>query len=132
MGAGKNTDKTNSVDLEILVGYGNRIWLEPKYHNKTIRPIGKIRTVIPSSPDDQNALLDACIAFAPKYFAKCPTLDDISKKLANMRTLDFDFKENIPDDWHQLRKEAAPIFEKLPIFRMDLTEMKGDEKYDAL
>ncbi len=55
----------NPIEMLILVGDGSRQWLEPHYVDPSIKPIGRIRAILPAGPDDPNSLLDACIASAP-------------------------------------------------------------------
>ena len=96
----------------IIVGDGNRQWFECKYITKTQNPIGKIYAIIPEGPAHPNALLDACIAFAPDFFESCPTLDEVKSSIPDDQTkLDFDMGK-IPEKWSQLREEARPIYDK--------------------
>ena len=103
----------HTILMEIYRGDGNRIWYETHYLDKSIKPIGEITVTVPNSPDDPNQLLDALIAFAPKFFENCPSLEIVKKFLANKKRLDFDLGQNdIPEDWFTLRKEAYSEFEK--------------------
>ncbi len=112
-GGFQGSDGMNPIHFQILQGEGERRWLEPHYFDKTITPIGRIRIVIPESPDLKDAIIDACVAFAPKFFEKCPTLEQVKKECSSITTLDFDLsKETIPDSWYVLREEARPIVEK--------------------
>jgi|TARA_B110000495_G_C22759032_1_gene444471 hypothetical protein len=112
-GGFQGSDGMNPIHFQILQGEGERRWLEPHYFDKTITPIGRISIVIPESPDLKDAIIDACVAFAPKFFEKCPTLEQVKKECSSITTLDFDLsKETIPDSWYVLRKEARPIVEK--------------------
>ena len=114
--------------LLILVGAGGREWLEghaidtPATPEKNeFQPIGKIWHIVPKGPLDPNSLIDACIAFAPKLFEDCPTLEDVKASLKDDTMLDFDLrKEDIPAKWSKLREEARPIFEKLTILKGEL------------
>ena len=88
--------------------------------------------MVPGGVFDENSLLDACIAFAPKFFKSCPTLKKIQEELENSEFLDFDLgKDKIPKDWNQLRREAAPIFEKLNIYKIKLVPLSTDQRYLA-
>lgn len=60
-------DGVNSIDFLILVGHGNRVWLEPHYFDTSIQPLGKLKVIIPARPDvpEEDLLLDALLAFAP-------------------------------------------------------------------
>ena len=109
-------DNENSL-LNILIttfrGDGNRIWYESHYLDKSIKPIGKITVTVPSSPEDPNQLLDVLIAFAPKFFENCSSLEAIKNKLRDKKRLDFDLgKEDIPEEWDELRKEARNVIEQ--------------------
>ena len=91
---------------------------------------GKISTMVPGGVNDQNSLLDACIAFAPNFFDACPTLKKIQDELKDSEFLDFDLdKDKIPKDWKQLRREAAPIFEKLNISKIKLIPLSTAQRY---
>jgi hypothetical protein len=112
-GGFQGADGMNPIHFQILQGEGNRRWLEPHYFDKTITPIGKINVIIPESPELKDAIVDACVAFAPKFFEKCPTLDQVKKECNSFTRLDFNLsREKIPDSWYALREEARPIVEK--------------------
>jgi len=128
-GGFQGADGMNPIYFQILQGEGERRWLEPHYFDKTITPIGKIKVIIPESPE----LKDACVAFAPKFFEKCPTLEQVKKECSTITRLDFNLsKEKIPDSWYVLREEARPIVEKeLNIVRArmnNLVPSKIDER----
>lgn len=115
------TDGVNSIDLMILVGEGHRQWLEPHYFSKKILPVGKLQTIIPSAPDHQDALLDACIAFCPIFFKSCPSLAEVESALHEETCLDFDLNpDKIPTAWATLREEARPIFAGMNIWQANL------------
>ncbi len=110
-------DGINPIYFQILVGNSDRMWLEPRYF-VPFRPIGGINVVIPESPDSQDALIDACVAFAPRLFRNAPSMKDARRLLARFTRLDFDMgRDKIPDIWEKLREEARPDFEKLHIYR---------------
>jgi hypothetical protein len=114
-GGFQGADGMNPIYFQILQGEGNRRWLEPHYFDKTITPIGKINVIVPGSLELKDAIIDACVAFAPKFFEKCPTLEQVKKECSSITRLDFDFdssKDEIPDSWYVLREEARPIVEK--------------------
>ena len=93
--------------------------LTPKKNE--FQPIGKIWHIVPEGPADPNSLIDACIAFAPKLFEDCPSLEDVKASLKDETMLDFDIgKDDIPAKWSELREEARPIFEKLDILKGEL------------
>ena len=130
LGGVEGKDGLSPIEFQIFVGQSSRFWLESHYVNNEIKPIGKIKITIPTQNDPSNSLIDACIAFAPKYFQKCPSLEKVSEQLKDAKTLDFDLSpEEIPDSWIDLRKEATPRFEKLNIFQGNLLELEVDKKY---
>ena len=100
----------------IIVGDGGRQWFQSSYIDRHIKPIGKLDTIIPEGPAHPNALLDACIAFAPEFFESCPTLDEVKSTIPyEQRVIDFDMdsgNSKIPEKWSQLREEARPIYDK--------------------
>ena len=113
----ENSGSFKSINLQILSGDSNRQWYEAYYFDKSFTPIGKIKSMVPLGPNDENSLLDACIIFAPKYFESCPSLKEIQTELKDVTFLDFDTGKKIPKLWNSLRKEARPIFEKLNILK---------------
>jgi hypothetical protein len=124
VGGFNGSDGINPIELQILVGDGNRRWLESHYFDKSIKPIGRIKVIIPEVPEYLSGLIDACIAFAPKYFEQCPSMDKVKEELKEVRRLDFDqSREKIPESWYALRKEATPFFEKMNIFEGNLREI---------
>lgn len=125
-----NSESVALIYVQILVGEGHRQWYEAHYFDKSIKPIGKIRSMVPIGPNDENSLLDACIAFAPKFFESCPTLKKIKEELKDSEVLGFDSdKDKIPKEWKQLRREAAPIFEKLNISKIKLIPLSTEQRY---
>ncbi len=125
LGGFKGADGINPMEIQIWVGEGNRPWFEVHYFKKGISPIGKIRTVIPESPGHPDAILDACIAFFPEYFETCPALPAVKQKLRNQDNLDFDLeRDRVPKKWSELREQARPLFERLPIFQAILEPLK--------
>jgi hypothetical protein len=110
-------------DLQILVGDADRQWLEARYFDKRLKPLGKVRAIIPAAPNDPEALLDAAIAFYPKHFATCPSLHAIESSLGATERLDFDDGHSTPSGWAQLREEARPLFEQLNIWRANLVKV---------
>ena len=105
------------------------MWLESHYVDRRLKPIGKIRVIMPEVPDALHRLLDACIAFAPKYFQECPSLEKVKEDLRDTKRLDFHLgKDKIPASWESLRKEAAPIFEKLNVFEAKLSQIDFNGK----
>ena len=92
----------------ILQGEGNRQWLQCLYVDQGLKPLSKIYRIIPCGPNDKNALLDACIAFAPEFFESCKSLKEINSNLSDTDILE----EKRPEGWDKLREEAREIFEK--------------------
>lgn len=119
-------DGVNPIEFMILVGDGNRQWLEPHYFNSELKPLGRLRTIIPAAPDEPDALLDACIAFYPKAFDGCPSLSQVRSELGTLEVLDFDAaKASIPASWTALREEARPRFRELYGWRADLMPLEA-------
>ena len=130
LGGFQGTDGINPILFQILVGDADRQWLEVRYFDKRIKPLSKIGVIIPESPDNPNALMDACIAFYPKHFKSCPLLSQVEREVTGLRRLDFDLgQDSIPEEWKNLRLEALPLFKTLNIFEASLTQMNlGDYK----
>ena len=78
------------------------------YVDKSLKPLSKIWRIIPCGPNDKNALLDACITFAPQFFESCESLKEVKSNLSDTDMLE----EKRPEGWEKLREEARPIFEK--------------------
>jgi hypothetical protein len=130
LGGFQGADGLNPIEFQILIGQGDRFWLESMYHNNKIKPIGSIKIIVPTQEDHSYALIDACIAFAPKYFTQCPSLQKVSELLKDHKRLDLDLgQDKIPESWYVLRKEAIPIFEELNIFQGNLLELDASKKY---
>ena len=106
--------------IQILQGEGGRQWLEAIYQDPNARAIAELKTVVPVSPDDPLALLDAAIVFASHLFEGCPTFNTVAAQLEGVGKLDFDIGQSAPTEWAQLRTEALPIFRKLNVFEAEL------------
>lgn len=120
-------DGINPIEMQIWVGDSDRQWLEARYFNVDIGPIGSIRVIVPQSADHPNALLDACLAFYPKAFSDCPSMAVVQAKLAHHERLDFhQGKDEIPLEWQQLRGEALGPFRKLQIFEAELRKVQPE------
>ena len=120
------SDGVNPVEFMVLVGYSDRMWYEPHYFDRSIWPIGRIQVTIPSGPSDPNGLLDACLAFCPRYFQACPSLPAVDRALAGVERLDFDAEPKlIPQEWAALRDEARPLFDTMNIWRGELRRVHG-------
>lgn len=121
-GGFQGVDGVNPIELMILVGDGNRRWLSPQYFNQSLKSLGRLNTLIPSTPSDSNALLDACIAFHPLHFRACDSLKQVENLLQESECLDFtSMPQEIRQTWETLRNEARPLFEKLNIYQAVLT-----------
>lgn len=120
-------DGMNPIDFQILVGDGDRQWLEVRYFSRDIRSMAKIKVIIPSGPDHPNSLIDACLAFFPEYFESCPSLAQVVEGLGNVTRIDFHF-DGEPSGWAQLREEAKPLFKYLVIYKAELQKVNGVEQ----
>ena len=120
-------DGVNPIYLMILVGDGNRQWLEPSYVDWKLGPMGTLKSLVPEEPDHPDALLDACLAFAPDLFSDCPSLEEVSRSLSGVDQLDFHLKkEGVPTGWSTLREEARPFFSKLNIWTAKLRPLGSE------
>ncbi len=120
-GGFQGADGINPIRLQIWVGDADRQWLEPHYVDRSIKPLGTIRSLVPARPDDPEALLDACIAFFPEHFKRCPSLSGVASELEGVTQMDFDLGiDRIPKIWPQLRIEARPEFKRLNIYEAEL------------
>jgi hypothetical protein len=76
------------------------MWVEPHTFDPGIKPMGKLRVLIPARPDlpEADLLLDALPAFAPACLGdRCPSLAAVEVALANAERLDFDLgPEEVP------------------------------------
>ena len=120
LGGYQGADGINPILFQILVGDADRQWYEVHYFDKSIKPIGQIKIIVPEEPNSPNAILDSCIAFYPRFFSMCPSLRNIEYKLLDVKRLDFHLKKDIPPEWYQLRAEALPLFKHLNIFEAHL------------
>jgi hypothetical protein len=121
LGGFHGADGINPIHFQIWVGDADRQWLEVHYVDRLIKPLGRIKSIIPEGPNDPAGLLDACIAFYPKHFSKCSSLKVIREKTSGFESLDFHLgKKKIPKEWYALRGEALPFFKTLNIFEGEL------------
>jgi hypothetical protein len=124
LGGFMGADGINPIEFMVLVGDADRQWLEPHYFDVSITPIGRLRVIVPAGPDHPDALLDACIAFCPRYFRSCPSLAEVEPALRDAERLDFDAHvEAIPEAWDSLREEARPAFAAMKIWQADLAPL---------
>jgi hypothetical protein len=128
-GGFEGADGVNPIDFLILVGEGHRQWLEPHYFNKLIKPLGRLQTIVPSTPDDPDSLIDACVAFHPNYFRRCTLLSKVQAELADTDRLDFDAgSQAIPAAWKDLREQARPYFLQMHVWQASLTLLQQNNR----
>jgi hypothetical protein len=72
-------DGVNPILAQIWLGESDRMWFEARYFDPGFGPMGKLETVIPPGPDGNDNLLDACLAFFPAAFEKCPSYAAVLK-----------------------------------------------------
>ena len=126
-GGALGADGINPIDFQILVGDGNRQWLEVRYFNSDIRPMGKVEVIIPAGPNHPDAFIDACLAFFPEHFESCPSLTQVVEALGNASHIDFHL-DGEPSGWAQLREEARSLFKHLIIYEAKLNKVNGVEQ----
>ena len=117
------SDGLREICWQILVSEGGRQALVAYYLDRRIRPMGRIKVIIPAGPDHPDALIDACLAFFPEHFESCPSLAQVAERLANARRIDFDM-DGEPTGWAQLREEARPLFRDLVIYEAELNKVE--------
>ncbi len=88
LGGFQGADGVNPITFQILVRDQPGQRLEAHYFDSSIRPLGKIRTIVPAGPDTPEALIDACIVFYPGHFKACPSLAKVREKLKNAKGLE--------------------------------------------
>lgn len=120
----ESKDGLEDIYLEILQGEGEKRWYEAKYDEEKIERLGNIRSVIPVNRDDSNSILDACIAFAPKLFENCPSLNDVKSELKDKNMIDFSTGNNVPRSWNKLREEARRNLQHIQIYEADIRRYK--------
>lgn len=119
------SDGVSPVEFMILVGVGSRMWMEPSYHNRALTPLGNVRTIIPEGPTSPDAVLDACLAFAPEYFAACPSMAAVRAEVGTREQLDFDGgTERVAPSWRALREEARDEFARIGLWEAELTALR--------
>ena len=105
-------DGISRLDLMILVGDGNRQWLEARIFNPEIRPLGEMKSIIPNGPND------------PDCFEDCPTMAQVRKEMEGVQLMDFDLKKGIPESWEQLRNEVRELVKDLPVYEAVLKRIE--------
>jgi hypothetical protein len=122
------SDDVNPICFQILAGRGNRMWLEPHYFDPNIKPIGKLRVLVPERPDvpEEDLLLDAAPAFGPACLGdRRPSLAVVAAKLRDAESLDFAAApQEAPAEWAALREEARPLLREIGIRRADLAPLR--------
>ena len=117
-------DGVNPIQFLILVGDADRQWLEARYFDPSIQPLGNLKFLVPAGPNHPDALLDACLAFYPEHFAKCRSMAKVKAALGETERLDFHLDpKGIPPDWAKLRKEARKRFAELNLWTADLVPL---------
>jgi hypothetical protein len=117
LGGFMGSDGINPIAAQLWLGEGNRQWWEAHYFAGDLAPLGQLETMVPQKPDQPDALLDACLAFVPTLFARCPSLVVVRDQAATLTRLDFDLEPDaVPAAWTQLREEARAVFADLVIF----------------
>lgn len=128
-GGYRGSDGINPMLFQILVGDADRQWLDVHYFDAAMRPIGRIHTIVPESPDQPDMLLDACIAFYPDFFREIPFLPVIRQRLEGVERLDFN-AGSIPREWSEMRSLARPFFRRLSIYRARSVAYSGLNRYE--
>lgn len=115
------SDGLNPIAAQIWEGHSDRMWYEARYFEPGIAPLGRLKTIVPESPDPDPGLLDACLAFFPIAFAHCPSLAKVQAELGDRESLDFHHDaKSIPPSWASLREEAREAFANLAIWSAEL------------
>jgi len=110
--------------LKIFLDGSDRMWLKAKYFDISIKPIGKIKILIPNGPFDPDMILEALLVFAPVIFESCPTIKIIKDKLKDKQKLQLDGSEVIPTEWNILLQEAKMFFNKNISIQNDIIKIK--------
>ena len=116
------SDGLREIHLQILVTDSDQQALVAYHLDRHIRPMGRVKVIIPGGPDHPDALIDTCLAFYPKYFASCQSLTQVAEALTNATRIDFDL-DGAPTGWAQLREEARPLFRELVIYEAVLNKI---------
>lgn len=120
------SDGVNPILAQIWVGHGDRMWFEGHYFEEDLGPMGKLRTVVPSNPQREDNLLDACLAFFPVAFEECPSYAAVVEELGETERLDFHLEpEKVPASWEKLREEAREAFADLGLWRAEIVPVRG-------
>lgn len=120
----ESEDGLEDIYVEILQGEGEKRWYEAKYDEEKIKRLGNVTSVIPVNREDDNAILDACIAFAPKLFEDCPSLEKVRNELKDTNMIDFSTGEHIPKSWNKLRNEAKQNLKNIHVYEAEIKKTK--------
>ncbi len=123
----ESKDGLEDIYVEILQGEGEKRWYEAKYDEEKLERLGNIHAVIPVDRDDKNAILDVCLAFAPKLFEGCKNLATVRMELGDSNTLDFSTGAHVPKDWEKLRNEAVSRFNDISVYQADIRKVTSDK-----
>lgn len=120
LGGFGGADGVNPIQVQILVGAGNRELLEPHHVEKRLRPMGQVQMLIAGRPGDPASLVDACSVSDSEPFLECPPFEEMRAELKGIRNLDFHLgAEAILPIWPKSRTQALPVFRRLIVFRAE-------------
>ncbi len=121
-------DGVNRIDLLVLVGDADGQWLEPRYFDNSVKPLGKLRVIIPAGPNHRNSLLDAGIAFFPRYFRECLSLHEVESGLQHAERLDFNTRpREILTGLARVLDKARSMFAEMGRWQADLVRITRAE-----
>ena len=123
-------DGINDITMEVLVGDGNRQWLEPRYYTK-FKPIANIARIVPEAPYQDDNLLLAAIIFSPIRFRSCRSLKELTHLLdSTIQNSFLDVDRSKEKYWYRsgvlqdVMKQARPIFDHLNIYEAELKPLR--------
>ncbi len=123
-------DGINQINMEVLVGDGNRQWLEPRYYTK-FKPIANISKIVPEEPYQNKNLLLAAIIFSPIRFRACRSLKELIHLLdSNIQNSFLDVDRSREKYWYRsgvlqdVMSQAEPIYNQLNIFEANLKPLR--------
>ncbi|WP_298672748.1 hypothetical protein [uncultured Megasphaera sp.] len=116
-------DGVQGITMELWRGISSRMWFEPAtgFKKKCI----KVRSMVPSGPDDPDMVLDAAMAFCPWAFASVPEYQSMYNRMETELLLDFNLHRGIPEEWARVRELVRPIFNKMTIYHADIKPLQG-------
>jgi hypothetical protein len=118
-------DGVSPILAQICMGESDRMWFEARYFDERFGPMGKLQSVIPPRPDRDDNLLDACLAFFPAAFEKCPSYGAVLEELGDAQHLDFHLDpDGVPSLWAKLREEAREEFAQLGLWQADIEPLE--------